>query len=189
MLIQLVSLCLDRAFRSTEQLRDICKNTCISPSLSGAAGGRFQQRGKKEMQYVKAKWLENILKAEQKGMLMSRWGKTTCNLLRQVKILYMKKKKTPHTHTRFLCFFPLYSDSLSQDLKCASTTGLHPDSSTPRVRFARSTPLPLLTDLSCLETQLERQAAVNEQVVDQSPRPLHCCVFNCTKLRRHTSCC
>lgn len=45
------------------------------------------------------------------------------------------------------------------------------------MRFVRSTPPPLLTALSCLETALERQAVVNEQVVDQSPRRLHCCVL------------
>lgn len=36
------------------------------------------------------------------------------------------------------------------------------------MRFVRSTPPPLLTALSCLETPLERQAVVSEQVVDQS---------------------
>lgn len=46
------------------------------------------------------------------------------------------------------------------------------------MRFVRSTPPPLPTALSCQETPLERQAVVNEQVVDQSPRQLHCCVFN-----------
>lgn len=56
------------------------------------------------------------------------------------------------------------------------------------MRFVRSTPPPLLTALSCLETPLERQAVVNEQVVDQSPRRLHCCVFSSAPpgLRTHT---
>lgn len=56
------------------------------------------------------------------------------------------------------------------------------------MRFVRSTPPPLLTALSCLETPLERQAVVNEQVVDQSPRRLRRRVFSSAPLglRAHT---